>query len=98
MYRAILTVQGVEWAEIKWLSTEAPAPTQEVPLENDDENRKISGITPDDIHIPRIPTSNDKTDTTVWTVESAILWPGMTEDERTHDGLWVKADGGLTGT
>ena len=24
--------------------------------------------------------------------------PGMTEDERTHDGLWVKAVGGLPNT
>jgi hypothetical protein len=30
--------------------------------------------------------------------ESETDFPGMTEDERTHDGLWVKAVGGLANT
>ena len=30
--------------------------------------------------------------------ESVTDYPGLTEDERTHDGLWVVADGGLLGT
>jgi hypothetical protein len=30
--------------------------------------------------------------------EKETDFPGMTEEERTHDGLWVKADGGLPNT
>ena len=30
--------------------------------------------------------------------EDETEFPGMTEDERTHDGLWVKAVGGLANT
>jgi hypothetical protein len=30
--------------------------------------------------------------------ESEVDYPGLTEEERTHDGLWVKAVGGLANT
>jgi hypothetical protein len=36
--------------------------------------------------------------TTVNLPESVADYPTLTVEERTHDGLWVIADGGLTGT
>jgi hypothetical protein len=36
--------------------------------------------------------------TTVNLPESETDYPNLDEDERTHDGLWVIADGGLLGT
>lgn len=32
-----------------------------------------------------------------WT-SAANTWPNLSDDERTHDGLWVQAQGGLPGT
>lgn len=90
-YRAALTVQGVEWAEVKWLGTTGPANSSvELDLETNIAGRIVGDIISDDIHIVRIePTS---------VIEDSTIWPSLTLDERTHDGLWVKADGGLVGT
>ena len=33
-----------------------------------------------------------------WRPESEVEYPDMSEEERTHDGLWVKAEGGTPGT
>jgi baseplate J-like protein len=98
VYRACLTVSGVEWAEVKWLATTPPLnPSQEVNLENDDDLRSghIVDIVPDDIHIVKINATSVIEDENLWT-----NWNGMTltEEERTHDGLWVKAMGGITAT
>lgn len=88
VYRSVLAVQGVEWAEVKWMSPTAPSNfSQEIDLENDDDVRIISEIVPDDIHIARIATDE--------VTEDSTYWPSLTLDERKHDGLWVKADGGL---
>jgi hypothetical protein len=111
VYRACLTVQGVEWAEIRWLDSVAPSNTSmEVTLDQDDDVRKIQsqGLAPDELHIVRIKTFvvdaallaryPDSTLGATNVVESAAYWPDLSLDERTHDGLWVKADGGLVGT
>ena len=91
VYRAVLAVQGVEWAEVKWLDHQAPSNSSvEVDMELNASVRSVTDIIPDDIHIVRInPTS---------VIEDSGIWPSLTLDERTHDGLWVKADGGLVGT
>jgi hypothetical protein len=56
----------------------------------DDDQRIINDVVPDDLHIVRL----DPTEV----VEPEISWPTLTEDERTHDGLWVRAVGGLVNT
>lgn len=111
VYRSCLTVQGVEWAEIHWLDSVAPSNTSmEVTLDQDDDVRKIQsqGLAPDELHIVRIKPYlvdaallaryPDSTLGATSVVESATYWPDLSLDERTHDGLWVKADGGLVGT
>lgn len=111
VYRACLTVQGVEWAEIHWLDSVAPSNTSmEVTLDQDDDVRKIQtqGLVPDELHIVRIKPYlvdasllvryPESTLGATSVVESAAFWPDLSLDERTHDGLWVKADGGLVGT
>lgn len=91
VYRAILAVQGVEWAEVKWLDTRPPTnPITEKDLDLNSSVRSIRDVIPDDVHIVRISPN---------TVEaSASIWPELSLEERTHDGLWVRADGGLVGT
>ena len=49
-------------------------------------------------NIASAPISPVGTITTVNPPESETDYPDMTEDERTHDGLWVKALGGLPNT
>jgi hypothetical protein len=44
------------------------------------------------------PTASTGTVVTVNLPETEADFPGLTEAERTHDGLWVKADGGLVST
>ena len=45
-----------------------------------------------------VPVASTGTVTTVNLPESETDYPDLDEDERTHDGLWVIADGGLLGT
>jgi hypothetical protein len=91
IYRAALAVQGVEWVELQWLNEVAPATVAiEKNIEIDDDLRVIHDIVPDTLHIPKI---NDTK-----TTELVTDWPDLSEDERTHDGLWVKAVSGLPGT
>ena len=80
VYRAVLAVQGVEWAEVKWLDHQAPSNSSvEVDMELNASVRSVTDIIPDDIHIVRInPTS---------VIEDSGIWPSLTLDERTHDGL-----------
>lgn len=110
VYRSVLAVQGVEWAEVKWMDSTAPLnSTTEVDIDIDDDSRVIKEIVPDDIHIARIykyppctstdqilypETPTNSTDR----VELSTNWPSLTLEERTHDGLWVKADGGMVNT
>jgi hypothetical protein len=47
-------------------------------------------VTPGDLFIPKINTTEK--------IELETDWPDLSEDERTHDGLWVQAVGGLLGT
>lgn len=88
--------------------------TVEVDLDTDDDVRKIQmqGVVPDDLHIPRIyqyPAADAATQAlypetplgATYIVENSSFsgtWANLTVDERSHDGLWVKADGGLVGT
>jgi len=91
IYRAVLSVQGVEWAEVKWLDTVKPSTAAlELDIATNSSVRSIGDIIPDDIHLVRISTTS--------VVEDSGLWPSLALDERTHDGLWVRADGGLVGT
>ena len=112
VYRSCLSVAGVEWVEIKWLSTTQPAnPSKEVDLDGDDDARivDVNGIAPDDLHIARIYQYPESTTTTQITypdtptgkryiVEPSSYWPDLTLEERQHDGLWVRAIGGLVGS
>lgn len=119
VYRSCMSVAGVEWAEIKWLTTVPPAnPSKEVDLDADDDAQVVdkNGVAPDDLHIPRIYLYPESTTTTQVTypdtptgvryiVEPAANWQNwgpqnrtLTIEERSHDGLWVLADGGLVGT
>jgi hypothetical protein len=91
MYRAALAIQGVEWVDLLWLDETAPAAAVEKPIEGDDDQRVIHDIIPDALYIPRI-------DPTERTEPELPDFEGLTEEERTHDGLWVKAVGGLIGT
>lgn len=110
VYRSVLAVQGVEWAEVKWMDSTAPLnSTTEVDIDIDDDSRIIKEIVPDDIHIARIykyapctsadqilypETPTNSTDR----VELSTNWPSLSLEERTHDGLWVRADGGMVNT
>jgi hypothetical protein len=91
VYRAVLSVQGVEWAEVKWLDTRSPSnASAELDLELNANVRSVTDIITDDVHIPRIEVTP--------VIEAEPFWPSLTLDERTHDGLWVRADGGIVGT
>ncbi len=50
----------------------------------------VTDINTSELLIPRIEPTE--------VVETETDFPGMSEDERTHDGLWVKAVGGLPNT
>jgi hypothetical protein len=82
IYRTVLAVQGVEWAEVTWLATTAPASP---PV-----GTNVINIQTDELLIPRIDTTQ--------VVESVTHYPTFTDDELTHDGLWVIADGGSANT
>jgi len=82
IYRTVLAVQGVEWADVTWLSTTAPASP---PV-----GTNVTNIQTNELLIPRIDTTQ--------VVESVTNYPTFTDDELTHDGLWVIADGGAANT
>lgn len=91
VHRSILSVPGVEWAELMWLDTAAPANINiERNLYETNDNWVVNNIVADDLHIPRIDP------TTV--VESSEYFPTLTLAERTHTGLWVRAVGGMPNT
>jgi hypothetical protein len=91
VYRTVLSITGVEWAELTWLDTEKPLDSAiEASIYVDDDNRSIKNIVASDIKILRLdPTS---------VVESPFFFPDLLEEERTHNGLWVRAVGGLPNT
>ena len=103
LYRTILAIRGVNWAEINWLSYDAPSPADEIGLDDPESPvvNKIDNLVPlpdtdDELLIPRIePTEVVVADT--FTNPDGSGKP-MEVAERTHDGLWVKAVGGLVGS
>lgn len=91
VHRSILSVPGVEWAELMWLDTAAPSNINiERNLYESNDYWVVNNIVADDLHIPRI-------DPTV-VVESSDNFPTLTLDERTHTGLWIRAVGGMPNT
>lgn len=56
----------------------------------DDDQRLVGDIVPDALHIPKIDSTS--------IVASIVDYPDESLEERTHDGLWVRATGGLIGT
>lgn len=91
VHRSILSVTGVEWAELLWLDKTSPGSVNmERSIYESNEYWSISNIDTDDLHIPRI-------DTTV-VEENVAYFPDLTLEERTHNGLWVRAIGGMPNT
>ena len=94
IYRAALAVQGVEWCELMWLDTTEPTTIQDQAMAagNEPAGQQVMDLLTDDLLIPRIePTVTDPP-------EAEASFPDLSEDERTHDGLWVWAIGGVPGT
>ena len=111
IYRAALAVQGVEWAEVTWLSSDnEPAQTgppdhaQEIGLDFDDDVRWVKDIQTDELKIPKIDpviknSSGQLDEPEAETdFDQPEYTPTLSETERTHDGLWVKAFGGMANT
>ena len=109
IYRATLGVQGVEWADLNWLSGDKPTESDELQLDTEGyDYRKVENWNPDtnsydSLLIPRIDPNDpwldnefpkDFPDYTNPSDPNALL----PEDERPSDGLWVKALGGLANT
>lgn len=91
VYRTALSVTGVEWAELTWLDTSQPSDAGvEISIYSNDDMRKINNISTSDIKILRLDPSS--------VVESPFYFPDLDESERTHNGLWVRAVGGLPNT
>ena len=94
VYRAALAVQGVEWCELMWLDTTEPTPSQDkqMAVGTEPAGQQVNDLLTNDLLIPRIePTVSDPP-------APEPDFPGLTESERTHDGLWVWAVGGVPGT
>jgi hypothetical protein len=94
VYRTALAVQGVEWVDLIWLDDLAPATTvieKGIWVEPPSSARTINDVIPTELLIPKIdPTSK---------IELETDFPLLPEEaDRTHDGLWVQAVGGLVGT
>jgi hypothetical protein len=97
IYRAALAVQGVEYVQLMWLDGTAPT------LSEDQDMAPITGNVPtagtvndvavDPLLIPMIDGSDADP-----VIETEVNFPGLTEEERTHDGLWIWAVGGVVGT
>ena len=114
VYRAALAVQGVEWAEVTWLSSDGPAQEQagggapnhseEIALDFDDDVRWVKDVYTDELRIPKIDTTIKNSAGQLDEPEAETDFdlpeynPALSEAERTHDGLWVKAFGGMTNT
>jgi hypothetical protein len=91
VYRKILAIPGVEWADVFWLDTAAPSNTAvEVDIFQRDDNRSITNVIPTTRTILRL--SADEV------VEPEVSFPTLTLAERTHNGLWVQAVGGMPNT
>ena len=94
IYRAALSVRGVDYVELMWLDTIEPSTAEDqasAPTTgNDPEAGTVVDIPGDPILIPKIGD--------VEIVEDEADFLGLTEEERTHDGLWVWAVGGVVGT
>jgi hypothetical protein len=100
MYRTALAVNGVEWVDLHWLSTTVPTNAQEVGMDADDDFQSVNEIDTDVLLIPQIyqyPVTDPHYVEKGKTMELETDFD-LTEEERTHDGLWVKAVGGLVGT
>ena len=94
VYRAALAVQGVDWCELMWLDTTEPSTTQDQTMAAGIQpvGQKVVDLLTDDLLIPRIePTVTDPP-------ETEASFPDLSEAERTHDGLWIWAIGGVPGT
>jgi hypothetical protein len=98
IYRTALAVQGVEYVQLMWLDDAAPT------LSDDQDMAPITGnptptagtvndVAVDPLLIPMIDGSDADP-----VVETEVDFPGLTEEERTHDGLWIWAVGGVVGT
>lgn len=118
VYRTIMAVPGVEWAELNWLSDTAPTFTEETTLDPDSLTRTVAEIDTESTKIPKvyeypIPDPNPDTDGRLYEggkVTEPLDGPGdfdsahplhewlQNDSERTHDGIWVKATGGLPNT
>jgi hypothetical protein len=91
IYRVGLAVQGVEWLDLFWLHTAAPTPSDLASgVWTDVGPHTVADIEPLETLIPKIDD--------VEVIETVANWPGFTDEELTHDGLWVQAVGGLPGS
>ena len=94
VYRAALAVQGVEWCELMWLDTSEPTLSQDKAMHIGTEpaGQQVNDLLTNELLIPRIePTFIDPP-------AAEADFPTLSEPERTHDGLWVWAVGGVPGT
>ena len=94
IYRAALAVQGVEWCELMWLDITPPNATQDKAMAVGIEpaGQQVNDLLTNELLIPRIePTVTDPP-------APEADFPGLSEAERTHDGLWIWAVGGVPGT
>lgn len=95
-YRNALSVAGVDWVELNWLDIAAPTHAQELLLDTTPATRAghvndlRNSVYHNDLLIPRYGTTS--------VVEVGTDFPTLTVNELTHDGLWVKAVGGMTNT
>ena len=101
VYRAALSVQGVEWVELLWLDADFPGLDIGKPtLAQDQDMAPITGNTPTEGTVMDIATPFDlipRIDP-VEVEENEINFDGLPEEELTHDGLWVWAVGGVPGS
>ena len=98
MYRMALSVQGGAWVDLQWLHTTTPAnatppATEESVWDLDNTNNKVADVVTLETLIPKI----DDVEVTEPNTPG-LPWEHDPEDELTHDGLWVRAVGGLPGT
>lgn len=101
MYRTALAVNGVEWVDLNWLSNTTPDNATEIVIDTDPLSQVVEEIDTDSLVIPQI--FKYASDAPNYVDGGQILeletdFPTLSEEERTHDGLWVKAVGGLVST
>jgi hypothetical protein len=81
--------------DLNWLGTALPTNAQEIGMDADDAFQSVNEIVTDVLLIPKVykyDTEDGKF------IELETDFPDLTEEERTHDGIWVKAYGGLVAT